>query len=137
MIFLILVWLVLSQSSFSAPLPSSQREYVSWKSEPATRGTFRLLASCIITLTLCAWTAVHLNIAVEELPHEQWSLARRIRCTNAFRKAKWIVIGLAPELVVYTTWRQLSSVHEMMQRMRELFDEEGGLSNSPLRKYAC
>ncbi|TVY82104.1 hypothetical protein LSUE1_G004253 [Lachnellula suecica] len=136
MILFVLIWLASLQSSVSAPLPlTSQKEYVSWTSEPATRGTFRLLASFVITLTLCVWTAVHLNIAVEQLPHEKGTFVRRLRSTSAFRRAKWVLLGLlAPELVVYTAWRQWSSAHEMTRNIHELWDEQGKKTGSYLQR---
>ena len=33
-----------------------------WQPEPGNRGTYGLLSSCVITMVLCVWTAVHLNI---------------------------------------------------------------------------
>ncbi len=33
-----------------------------WVSGPSTRGTFGLVFSCVITLFLCVWTTVHVNI---------------------------------------------------------------------------
>lgn len=57
--------------------------------EPTHRGTYSLLSSCIITMGLCVWTAVHLNIPEHKKePHQKW------------RKLRWLVVGLpAPELV--------------------------------------
>lgn len=33
-----------------------------WHPEPERRGTFSILSSCVITLALCVWTSIHLNI---------------------------------------------------------------------------
>ena len=33
-----------------------------WRPEPDVRGTFSILSSCLITLGLCAWSALHLNV---------------------------------------------------------------------------
>lgn len=46
--------------------------------EPDTRGTFRLLVSCVTTLSLCAYTAVHLNIPAK----------RELETSIYLRKAK-------------------------------------------------
>ena len=52
----------------SAPLANitsntqNRNSTVSWHSEPNVRGTFSILVSCIVTLSLCVWTALHLNI---------------------------------------------------------------------------
>ena len=33
-----------------------------WVPDPDNRGTWSLLYSCVFTLVLCVWTAIHLNI---------------------------------------------------------------------------
>ncbi|KAK4184543.1 hypothetical protein QBC35DRAFT_455175 [Podospora australis] len=69
----------------------------SWVLEPDGRGTFGILRSCIITLALCVYTAIHLNIPGAE----------DAKTTVYLRKAKWVVIAMfAPELVVYVAWCQ-------------------------------
>ncbi|KAK3680777.1 hypothetical protein B0T22DRAFT_462549 [Podospora appendiculata] len=69
----------------------------SWRSEPNGRGTFSLIFSCIATLTLCVWSALHLNVPPAHRP-----LQRRFR-----DKAKWVLYGIfAPELVVATAAAQ-------------------------------
>ncbi|KAK2786288.1 hypothetical protein FQN52_007879 [Onygenales sp. PD_12] len=120
MILLIFIWAQLSRLSLTAPLiPKAEREqpqseqpkFVSWEREPLTRGTFRLIASCVITLSLCVWTAVHLNIPARF-------------SGNYLRRTGWVIMGLlAPELVVYTAWRQWSSAKELTRQMEELLEE--------------
>lgn len=34
----------------------------SWRPEPKYRGTYSILSSCLITMALCVWSAVHLNL---------------------------------------------------------------------------
>lgn len=69
-------------------LPSENRT-AEWHPEPTTRGTFSLVSTCLITMGLCIWTAVHLNIPG---PGE--------RVTQFWRKVFCVLIGLfAPELV--------------------------------------
>ena len=63
-----------------------------WQSEPTYRGTWNILSSCLITLGLCLWTALHLNIAQYKKESSQ-----------KWRKVGWLVWGaLAPELVSTT-----------------------------------
>lgn len=60
-----------------------------WEPQPRERGTFSILSTCLITLGLCVWTAVHLNLP------EHRGFWRQIR-----RKLGWMMLGfLAPELV--------------------------------------
>lgn len=35
---------------------------VGWAREPGTRGTWGILSSCVLTLFLCVYTAVHPNV---------------------------------------------------------------------------
>lgn len=121
--FLLFIGVQFLQPAISAPVPApeQQKEFVSWNREPQTRGTFSLLSSCLITLSLSVWTAVHLNVTVEQLPHEKLSFFRRLNSRPAVRRLKWMLMGLlAPELVVYTAWQQWSSAREMTRKMREL-----------------
>lgn len=92
--------------------PKVEVETTPWQSEPAVRGTFRLLISCLITLSLCAWTALHLNIPQPNLSTIQWYQ----------KKAKWLLIGIfAPELVAFTAWDQWSDAKELTVRVNEIF----------------
>ena len=70
---------------------------VDWKPNPTSRGTFDVLSTCLITLLLCVWTAVHLNVPPPE-SFWKWQL----------RKVGWLILALlAPELVAYTAWYSL------------------------------
>ena len=67
---------------------------VLWQSSPNTRGTSDILTTCIITLLLCVWTAVHLNISP---PESYWE--------PKIRKTGWLILALlAPEMIAYTAW---------------------------------
>ncbi|KAF2797184.1 hypothetical protein K505DRAFT_236065, partial [Melanomma pulvis-pyrius CBS 109.77] len=64
-------------------------QFHKWKPEPVVRGTFSILSTCLITMGLCVWTAVHLNIP------EYKKQSRQI-----WRKVGWLVLALlAPEMV--------------------------------------
>lgn len=69
---------------------------VSWVANPHTRGTSNILQSCLITTSLCVWTAVHLNIPEQDDPSFLWI------SYQTWRKLGWLIIGLlAPEMLVY------------------------------------
>ncbi|KAB8648454.1 hypothetical protein FH972_026112 [Carpinus fangiana] len=73
--------------------------------EPNIRGTYSLLSSCILTLCLCAWSAIHLNIPSPE----QKGLI-------SFRKFKWMLLAiLVPELVVYSALLQRIGSSRLMR----------------------
>lgn len=79
-----------------------------WVPEPNGRGTWTLLSSCVITIALCAWTALHLNVPEHGTADRQW-----------LRKTKWFVLGLAaPEMVVYAAWRQRQEAKRLLRDVR-------------------
>jgi hypothetical protein len=83
---------------------------VTWKAEPATRGTFGILSSCVITLVLCVWSSVHLN-----LPGNDGS--------KFLRRLAWIIGGLlAPELLILTAWSQRQTAKRISKEAKEIFD---------------
>jgi hypothetical protein len=94
--------LLSSQHASSLPLTTNKTALnteiaPSWVPEPEGRGTWKLLYSCVFTLILCVWTAIHLNIPPAG---ETWIQ----HCT---RKLKWVLIGIfVPELVVCEAWVQ-------------------------------
>lgn len=68
-----------------------------WIGGPSERGSFDILWTCLATLALCAWTAVHPNI----LPAP--STAR----TMIQRLGMMVVAIIFPELIISAAWRQL------------------------------
>jgi hypothetical protein len=88
-----------------------------WRDEPATRGTWNILSSCLITLGLCLWTALHLNI-----PRHKEGVWR-----PKLRKVAWLLLGLlAPKMLAYTAWYQHRAAHKLnvvvRQRLRQRAD---------------
>jgi hypothetical protein len=70
-------------------------QYHYWKPEPLVRGTFSILSSSLLTMILCVWTAVHLNIPEHNKANAQM-----------WRKLGWMITALfAPEYVTcITSW---------------------------------
>ncbi|PSN66670.1 hypothetical protein BS50DRAFT_493793 [Corynespora cassiicola Philippines] len=76
---------------------SEEIETEAWYSAPNFRGTYDLIISCVLTLTVCVWSALHLNV-----PTENSTLTQR-----NLRRTRWILLGIfAPELVVSTAFAQ-------------------------------
>jgi hypothetical protein len=101
---------------FSYPISDvdTTQPTVHWVPEPPTRGTFRLLVSCILTLTLCVWTSLHLNIPI----YNETGTAR------LWRKLRWTILALfSPEFVVYTAWMQWVSAKALAQEVNDILDE--------------
>lgn len=91
-----------------------------WEPQPTHRGTFGILSTCFVTLALCTWKIVHLNLPGacpdEDLPWSAWWWTPspgqvrgggwRHRAVHILgghelvRRIGWLLIGLfAPELV--------------------------------------
>lgn len=72
-------------------------------SEPRGRGTIGLVFSCVITLTLCVWTAIHMNIVPRP------SVRRALLYKGAF-----LLLGIfVPETMLATAfseWREASKI---------------------------
>jgi hypothetical protein len=82
------------------------------RTEPNGRGTFSILKSCIITLALCIYTALHLNIP----PGNATPVSLFIR------KLGWIFVGIfAPEIIVYVAWGQKQRVKALSRDLAEIF----------------
>jgi hypothetical protein len=80
-----------------------------WHPEPRTRGTFSILSSCLITMSLCIWTSLHLNLPEHKKEHLQ-----------KYRKLGWMILGLiAPEMVVWNAWEQRKQMKEMSKEMQK------------------
>ncbi|CZT07733.1 uncharacterized protein RCO7_11224 [Rhynchosporium graminicola] len=94
------IFLLLATSPTAIATNSSGAVTVGWVSDPAGRGTFSLLFSSLLTLGLCVWSAMHLNIPPhDEQPAQSW-----------MKNFKWGLIGVfAPELIVFAAWRQYNS----------------------------
>ena len=123
----LLIYITFIQQSISAPVTSNSTsvrndqatQYVHYAGDPNGRGTFSLIISCVLTLTLCVWSALHLNVPSKS----QTTLA------SFMTQCRWIITGVyAPELVVFTAWRQWSSA----KLLSKLVDEWGQARKQPL-----
>lgn len=109
-----------------------------WEPQPERRGTFSIISSCFVTLALCTWKIVHLNLPGtcpdESLPWTAWfkkdkTKSMRHRLVHIFgghqitRQIGWLLIGLfAPELVGHhlaRTWMpRQTDHHASVDRLR-------------------
>ncbi|EMD62822.1 hypothetical protein COCSADRAFT_59613, partial [Bipolaris sorokiniana ND90Pr] len=79
-------------------------DIVGFVQEDNERDTISLLISCFATLGLCVYSAVHLNI-----PRKGEGNYRVL-----LKELQWCILGLfAPELILYTAWRQLASARQL------------------------
>jgi hypothetical protein len=85
-----------------------------WHPVPTYRGTYNILSACLITMGLCVWSALHLNVPKYGTASKQW-----------WRKVKWLFVGLfAPELVAWTAFRQYRAARKLYLSMREKLGQE-------------
>ena len=87
-----------------------------WVSSSKTRGTSDILWSCLITLTACVYTALHLNIP----PANEGKIGFYLR------KLKWIAIALfAPEIVLYSALTQFLEARKLVEELNIELDMVG------------
>ncbi|RMY51435.1 hypothetical protein D0865_06348 [Hortaea werneckii] len=69
-----------------------------WVSNLTHRSTWQIYQSCVITISLCVWQAVHMNIPPpSERPYKQ-----------TLRRVGFVILALiAPEVVALNAWAQL------------------------------
>lgn len=107
--------LILSLSSIAAAQSSSLQDNTiinGWVPDPSSgRGTFSIISSCVLTLSLCVYTALHLNIKARAE-----SIAESL-----LLKIKWVLIGtLAPEILLFVAWRQWVSARSLTKAVNLL-----------------
>ncbi|KAI0694932.1 hypothetical protein C8T65DRAFT_698881 [Cerioporus squamosus] len=77
--------------------PPTTTDLIPWQPEPNFRGTFTIFTSCILTLFLCVWSALHVDI--------QKGRSTKMRYLS---KGGWLLIALfCPELLFYIAFQQL------------------------------
>ena len=98
-----------------------------WVSSSETRGTSDILWSCLITLTACVYTALHLNV-----PPANEGKLRFYR-----RKSKWVAVALfAPELVLYCAFIQFFEAWNLVKELNELRTTQRTSDNHDLEMEA-
>lgn len=107
---------------------------VIWQDEPSKRGTGSILSTCLITTSLCIWTAVHLNVPRMNPPY--WGTPHLLsHClphmmdgralVQLLRKVGWLILGLiAPEMVVYTAWHQHREARSFQKWVNKKLDKD-------------
>lgn len=84
---------------------------VGYVSDPNGRGTLHILFSCLLTLSLCVWSAVHLDLPRQNESDTQYTL----------RYLKWSLLGLfGPELLIWVAWRQYISARVLTTSIHEV-----------------
>ena len=88
----------------------SEASLIGWYGSPNERGTWDIIVSCVFTLTICVWSALHLNVPAQD---------SKLKDRN-IRRARWIVLGLfAPEIVVSTAFAQFLTARWLRREIRK------------------
>lgn len=98
------------------PITGSSNVTIKWQPEPALRGTFTIITTCAITLLLCVYSSVHLNLpAINQRRTLVW-----------LRRTAWILgAPLAPEYIIFTAQIQRSRAKLLLDEAREAFKSGG------------
>lgn len=81
-----------------------------WVASPPGRGTYDLLLSCATTLSLCAWTAVHLNV-----PGTKSGFRRTLH------RLGWMLLAIVfPEQVLEAAFNQWYVAKDLMDEINKL-----------------
>ena len=87
-----------------------QAEYLEhgWVPEPSGRGTWSILWSCLATIFICTWSALHLDV-----PNKHG------RGYLFFRKLGWMLIAAtAPEIVLYRAADNFFDSRDLLRHLR-------------------
>lgn len=102
--------------------PTSSEVEPIWFTVPNLRSTFDLVSSCVLTLLLCVWTAIHLNISGYE--ERSGVLTGGTRARKFGKRLLWMLLGLvAPELVLYIAWTQFIQARSLAIHFNNAADE--------------
>ena len=98
-----------------------------WVAEPESRGTWSLLWSCLATIFICTWSALHLNIPKR---HENWYLYRQ--------KVGWMLMAaIAPELILYNASTTYFEARLLLKELKGLIGPEGHKWTLTHARFAC
>jgi hypothetical protein len=98
--------------------PQLGNKTVGWVPEPPhDRGTASLLYNNLLTLFLCSWSAVHLNVAADG----DSSMIIKLR------KIKWMIVTiLAPEFVATYAFRDWCYARTLRKELNDWYGRQKG-----------
>lgn len=101
------VLVITSSHAVVKALPTSRKE-PAFVAEPQGRGTVGLIVSSILTLVLCVWTAMHVDVLDRPLP------LRRL-----LNKIVWVLVGLlAPEIIIATAYGEWVRARKLLHLLQ-------------------
>lgn len=109
--FTTLVFITLKLVLSARTAPINDTDIRGFVSNPTGRGTFDILQTCILSLVICVWTSLHLDV-----PPPTYTPKRVLE-----RKLDWMVITFfAPEIIAFTAISHHSSAKYWMERINSL-----------------
>ena len=101
-------------------LPTEPSGALIWREEPHFRGTFAILTSCVGTLLVCTWSALH-----DDIPHGKSKIRRRLH------QCVWLVMSLlAPELLLLIAFDQFWTAYNLTKDGQRWLPSEQGRSGN-------
>ncbi|XMA07858.1 hypothetical protein WAI453_000649 [Rhynchosporium graminicola] len=101
----------------SNPTYASGNETIKWQPEPNLRGIFTIITTCAITLLLCVYSSVHLNLPAA-VPLRDFE--------TGVRRLGWILCALfVPEYIIYTAQMQRNKAKQIFKEASEAFKPAG------------
>lgn len=102
---------MISSTTIHFNASSDHQHMLGWVSQPNQRGTIDIIWSCVVTLSICVWAMLHLNVPA--------------KADNRFhifvRQVRWMTLAiLAPELILLFASGQWASAKRSAADMREL-----------------
>ena len=95
-----------------------------WRAEPQGRGTWSILWSCLATIFICTWSALHLSVSER---HGRWNLF--------FRKlGAMLVATAAPEFMLYNSAVNFFEARDLLKTLRNRGNREWTLTHL---QFAC
>lgn len=100
-----------------------------WVGEPNTRGSMTIVTTCLITLGLCVWTSIHVNVQINQLPF--YRLRHKVKTS--------LTALLFPNLVVqraHDEWAEMTRLYEALANVQHIHEttKEAARKEAPVEK---
>ncbi|KAL2214363.1 hypothetical protein CC79DRAFT_1328290 [Sarocladium strictum] len=104
-------------------------EAARWVDSPNDRGTFNIISNCVLTLVLCVWTSIHLNIPAVQDGASPGSIPNahreeKVDAPFSWKKIKYVILALImPEVVAavaFNQWLEQRSLMNFINKETEM-----------------
>jgi hypothetical protein len=116
--------LFIAHGIMSAPISNTTSTDSQVESNSSLIGIIQLLETCVATLSLAVYSALHLNVD----PSRSW-------WTGVWIKLRWMFVGMvAPEVVLWTAIGQLIAALKVRKTAKEI-EKARGRGNSKVKSW--